>query len=93
VPLFVSGHHVAQLSELTRRRRGPLTIEDEVAKPTGGHLYLRDRGLRVLPEFSNVNVVDIDGNQITIAFGKAGEKRVVGSLRSGCFRILLRLNR
>jgi DNA helicase-2/ATP-dependent DNA helicase PcrA len=61
-------------------RRAPLTIEGElVAKSTGA---ASDFGVgdRVFHQkFGNGNVVVVDGNKLTIAFDKAGEKRVVDS--------------
>ena len=62
------------------KRRAPLTIEGElVAKSTG---TVSDFGVgdRVFHQkFGNGNVVAVDGNKLTIAFDKAGEKRVVDS--------------
>ena len=62
------------------RRRGPLTIEGElVAKSTGtvSDFTIGDRVFH--QKFGNGNVTAIDGNKLTIAFDKAGEKRVVDS--------------
>jgi DNA helicase-2/ATP-dependent DNA helicase PcrA len=62
------------------RRRGPLTIEGElVAKSTGtvSDFLIGDRVFHL--KFGNGNVTAIDGNKLTIAFDKAGEKRVVDS--------------
>jgi DNA helicase-2/ATP-dependent DNA helicase PcrA len=61
-------------------RRTPLTIEGElVAKSTGTISEFR-RGDRVFHiKFGNGNVTGVDGNKLTIAFDKAGEKRVVDS--------------
>jgi DNA helicase-2/ATP-dependent DNA helicase PcrA len=62
------------------RRRGPLTIEGElVAKSTGtvSDFSIGDRVFHL--KFGNGNVTAIDGNKLTIAFDKAGEKRVVDS--------------
>jgi DNA helicase-2/ATP-dependent DNA helicase PcrA len=61
-------------------RRLPLTIEGElVAKSTGtiSDFTLGDRVFH--QKFGNGNVTAIDGNKLTIAFDKAGEKRVVDS--------------
>jgi len=61
-------------------RRVPLTIEGElVAKSTGttSAFGVGDRVFHL--KFGNGNVVAIDGNKLTIAFDKAGEKRVVDS--------------
>ena len=62
------------------RRRLPLTIEGElVAKSTGtiSAFAIGDRVFHL--KFGNGNVVAVDGNKLTIAFDKAGEKRVVDS--------------
>ena len=61
-------------------RRKPLTIEGElVAKSTGttSSFAVGDRVFH--QKFGNGNVVAVDGNKLTIAFDKAGEKRVVDS--------------
>jgi DNA helicase-2/ATP-dependent DNA helicase PcrA len=59
--------------------REPLTIEGElVAKSTGSSPYAV--GHRVFHQkFGYGEVVVVDGNKLTIAFDKAGEKRVVDS--------------
>ena len=62
------------------RARLPLTIEGElVAKSTGtvSDFTIGDRVFHL--KFGNGNVTAIDGNKLTIAFDKAGEKRVVDS--------------
>ena len=61
------------------RPRAPLTIEGElVAKSTGPSTFaLGDRVFH--QKFGNGNVVHVDGNKLTIAFDRAGEKRVVDS--------------
>jgi DNA helicase-2/ATP-dependent DNA helicase PcrA len=62
------------------RRRGPMTIEGElVAKSTGtaSEFSLDDRVFH--QKFGYGHVVKIDGNKLTIAFDKAGEKKVVDS--------------
>ncbi|WP_407188080.1 ATP-dependent helicase [Bradyrhizobium centrosematis] len=62
------------------RRRGPLTIEGElVAKSTGttSEFSLDDRVFH--QKFGYGRVTKIDGNKLTIAFDKAGEKKVVDS--------------
>ena len=64
----------------TARRALPLTIEGElVAKSTGtvSDFAVGDRVFH--QKFGNGNVTAIDGNKLTIAFDKAGEKRVVDS--------------
>ncbi|SFI24415.1 UvrD-helicase domain-containing protein [Bradyrhizobium sp. Gha] len=62
------------------RRRGPMTIEGElVAKSTGttSEFSLADRVFH--QKFGYGRVTRIDGNKLTIAFDKAGEKKVVDS--------------
>jgi DNA helicase-2/ATP-dependent DNA helicase PcrA len=64
----------------SRNKRGPLTIEGElIAKSTGtvSEFSLDDRVFH--QKFGYGNVVKIDGNKLTIAFEKAGEKKVVDS--------------
>jgi DNA helicase-2/ATP-dependent DNA helicase PcrA len=61
-------------------RREPLTIEGElVAKSTGttSAYAVGDRVFHI--KFGNGDVTAVDGNKLTIAFDKAGEKRVVDS--------------
>jgi len=62
------------------RRTRPLTIEGElIAKSTGAESLFKV-GERVFHQkFGNGNVTAVDGNKLTIAFDKAGEKRVVDS--------------
>ncbi|PYF01306.1 Rep family ATP-dependent DNA helicase [Rhodopseudomonas faecalis] len=62
------------------RKRAPLTIEGElVAKSTGtqSEFSLQQRVFH--QKFGYGEVVRIDGNKLTIAFDKAGEKKVVDS--------------
>jgi DNA helicase-2/ATP-dependent DNA helicase PcrA len=62
------------------QKRGPTTIEGElVAKSTGtvSEFSLDDRVFH--QKFGYGQVVRIDGNKLTIAFEKAGEKKVVDS--------------
>jgi DNA helicase-2/ATP-dependent DNA helicase PcrA len=64
----------------SRNKRGPMTIEGElVAKSTGtaSEFSLDDRVFH--QKFGYGQVVKIDGNKLTIAFEKAGEKKVVDS--------------
>jgi ATP-dependent DNA helicase UvrD/PcrA len=64
----------------SRGRRGPMVIEGElVAKSTGttSEFNLEDRVFH--QKFGYGQVVKIDGNKLTIAFEKAGEKKVVDS--------------
>jgi DNA helicase-2/ATP-dependent DNA helicase PcrA len=63
-----------------RKKRAPMTIEGElVAKSTGAvsEFALEDRVFH--QKFGYGIVVKIDGNKLTIAFDKAGEKKVVDS--------------
>src|SRR5436189_1668910 len=63
-----------------RNKRGPMTIEGElIAKSTGttSEFKLDDRVFH--QKFGYGHVVKIDGNKLTIAFEKAGEKKVVDS--------------
>jgi DNA helicase-2/ATP-dependent DNA helicase PcrA len=63
-----------------RDKRGPMVIEGElVAKSTGtvSEFTLDDRVFH--QKFGYGHVVKIDGNKLTIAFEKAGEKKVVDS--------------
>jgi ATP-dependent DNA helicase UvrD/PcrA len=62
------------------KKRAPLTIEGElVAKSTGtvSEFSVDDRVFH--QKFGYGHVVKIDGNKLTIAFDKAGEKKVVDS--------------
>jgi DNA helicase-2/ATP-dependent DNA helicase PcrA len=64
----------------SRTKRGPMTIEGElIAKSTGttSEFTLADRVFH--QKFGYGQVVKIDGNKLTIAFEKAGEKKVVDS--------------
>ncbi|MDH2382503.1 UvrD-helicase domain-containing protein [Bradyrhizobium sp. CER78] len=64
----------------SRAKRGPMVIEGElVAKSTGttSEFSLDDRVFH--QKFGYGHVVKIDGNKLTIAFEKAGEKKVVDS--------------
>ena len=62
------------------KRRTPLTIEGELVAKSTGTTSAFGIGDRVFHQkFGNGNVVAIDGNKLTIAFDKAGEKRVVDS--------------
>ena len=64
----------------SRNKRGPMTIEGElVAKSTGtvSEFSLDDRVFH--QKFGYGHIVKIDGNKLTIAFDKAGEKKVVDS--------------
>jgi DNA helicase II / ATP-dependent DNA helicase PcrA len=64
----------------SKSKRSPLTIEGElVAKSTGtdSGFLLGDRVFH--QKFGYGKVARIDGNKLTIAFEKAGEKKVVDS--------------
>jgi DNA helicase-2/ATP-dependent DNA helicase PcrA len=66
--------------ERTPKRRTPLTIEGELVAKSTGAVSAFAVGDRVFHQkFGNGNVVAVDGNKLTIAFDKAGEKRVVDS--------------
>jgi len=74
------GSTTPQRGGFSRNRRGPLTIEGElVAKSTGAvsEFALDDRVFH--QKFGYGHVVKVDGNKLTIAFDKAGEKKVVDS--------------
>jgi DNA helicase-2/ATP-dependent DNA helicase PcrA len=61
-------------------RKAPLTIEGELIAKSTGTVSSFTVGERVFHQkFGNGNVVAVDGNKLTIAFDKAGEKRVVDS--------------
>jgi DNA helicase-2/ATP-dependent DNA helicase PcrA len=67
-------------SGFSRNKRAPMTIEGElIAKSTGtvSEFSLDDRVFH--QKFGYGQVVKIDGNKLTIAFEKAGEKKVVDS--------------
>jgi DNA helicase-2/ATP-dependent DNA helicase PcrA len=69
-----------QFGAFSRKRRAPVVIEGElVAKSTGtvSEFSLHDRVFH--QKFGYGHVVKIDGNKLTIAFDKAGEKKVVDS--------------
>ena len=62
------------------QRRKPLTIEGELVAKSTGTVSAFSAGDRVFHQkFGNGNVVTVDGNKLTIAFDRAGEKRVVDS--------------
>ena len=74
------GDTQAQGSGFATAKRGPMTIEGElIAKSTGttSEFSLDDRVFH--QKFGYGSVVKIDGNKLTIAFEKAGEKKVVDS--------------
>jgi DNA helicase II / ATP-dependent DNA helicase PcrA len=62
------------------RARGPMTIEGELVAKSTGAVSAFMVGDRVFHQkFGNGNVVYVEGNKLTIAFDKAGEKKVVDS--------------
>ncbi|HEY6024779.1 MAG TPA: UvrD-helicase domain-containing protein [Pseudolabrys sp.] len=64
----------------TPRHKKPLVIEGELVAKSTGTTSSFTVGDRVFHQkFGNGNVVAVDGNKLTIAFDKAGEKRVVDS--------------
>lgn len=78
--LSSSSSSAPDFGSFSSRRRGPLTIEGElVAKSTGttSEFLLSDRVFH--QKFGYGRVTRIDGNKLTIAFDKAGEKKVVDS--------------
>jgi DNA helicase-2/ATP-dependent DNA helicase PcrA len=63
-----------------RQPRAPLTIEGELVAKSTGTVSAYGIGDRVFHlKFGNGNVTAVEGNKLTIAFDKAGEKRVVDS--------------
>jgi DNA helicase-2/ATP-dependent DNA helicase PcrA len=61
-------------------RRGPLTIEGELVAKSTGAISAYAIGDRVFHlKFGYGDIVSVDGNKLTVAFDKAGEKRVVDS--------------
>ena len=62
------------------KSRHPLTIEGELVAKSSRASSAFTAGDRVFHQkFGNGGVVAVDGNKLTIAFDKAGEKRVVDS--------------
>ncbi|MBR0776708.1 UvrD-helicase domain-containing protein [Bradyrhizobium diazoefficiens] len=77
---FSSSSSGPDFGSFSSRKRGPMTIEGElVAKSTGttSEFSLSDRVFH--QKFGYGRVTKIDGNKLTIAFDKAGEKKVVDS--------------
>jgi DNA helicase-2/ATP-dependent DNA helicase PcrA len=74
------GSSRGETGDFARNKRGPMVIEGElVAKSTGtvSEFSLQDRVFH--QKFGYGHVVKVDGNKLTIAFEKAGEKKVVDS--------------
>jgi DNA helicase-2/ATP-dependent DNA helicase PcrA len=70
----------ARSGEGVKPKRTPLTIEGELIAKSAGITSSFSVGERVFHQkFGNGNVTAVDGNKLTIAFDKAGEKRVVDS--------------
>jgi DNA helicase-2/ATP-dependent DNA helicase PcrA len=62
------------------RGHGPITIEGELVARSTGTSSAFAAGDRVFHQkFGNGNVVHVEGNKLTIAFDRAGEKKVVDS--------------
>ena len=79
-PFSGSRSDTSSRGDFARGKRTPLTIEGElIAKSTGttSEFNLNDRVFH--QKFGYGQVVKIDGNKLTIAFEKAGEKKVVDS--------------
>ncbi len=79
-PFSSSRSDAASGGGFSHNKRGPMVIEGElVAKSTGttSEFSLDDRVFH--QKFGYGNVVKVDGNKLTIAFEKAGEKKVVDS--------------
>ena len=63
-----------------RNKRAPMVIEGELVAKSTGTVSEFSAGDRVFHQkFGYGQVVKIDGNKLTIAFEKAGEKKVVDS--------------
>ncbi len=60
------------------RSRGPLTIEGELVAASTAKSAGFSEGARVFHQkFGNGTVVEVEGNKLTVAFDKAGHKRVL----------------
>ena len=60
--------------------RVPLTIEGELVAKSTGTVSAFAVGDRVFHQkFGNGNVIHVEGNKLTIAFDRAGTKKVVDS--------------
>jgi DNA helicase-2/ATP-dependent DNA helicase PcrA len=63
-----------------RGRSGPVTIEGELVTKSTGVASAYKVGDRVFHQkFGNGNVVQVEGNKLTISFDRAGEKKIVDS--------------
>jgi DNA helicase-2/ATP-dependent DNA helicase PcrA len=75
-----SGGGGAKTSTRPSSRSGPITIEGELVAKSTGTVSAFTVGDRVFhTKFGNGNVVHVEGNKLTIAFDRAGEKKVVDS--------------
>jgi DNA helicase-2/ATP-dependent DNA helicase PcrA len=62
------------------RKTGPVTIEGELVTKSTGVTSAYKVGDRVFHQkFGNGNVRQVEGNKLTIAFDRAGQKKVVDS--------------
>jgi DNA helicase II / ATP-dependent DNA helicase PcrA len=76
------GHHSGGSGSLpvpaSGRRTGPMTIEGELVTKSTGVASAYKAGDRVFHQkFGNGNVLQVEGNKLTIQFDKAGQKKVV----------------
>jgi DNA helicase-2/ATP-dependent DNA helicase PcrA len=70
-------HHIGPAIRVGRSRNRPLTAED-IAKSAATSAY--KAGDRVFHKtFGAGNVVQVEGDRLTIAFDKGGQKKVVDS--------------
>jgi DNA helicase-2/ATP-dependent DNA helicase PcrA len=76
-----AGYRAGGAGTQGRGRTGPpLTIEGELVTKSTGVTSAYKAGDRVFHQkFGNGNVVQVEGNKLTIAFDKAGQKKVVDS--------------
>ncbi len=69
-----------QWKQQGRDKRGPTLIEGELVASSTGHASEFGIGARVFHDkFGYGQVVEVDGNKLTVDFDKAGRKRVVDS--------------
>jgi DNA helicase II / ATP-dependent DNA helicase PcrA len=63
-----------------RGRTGPQVIEGELVTKSTGVVSTYKAGDRVFHQkFGNGNVLQVEGNKLTIQFDRAGQKKVVDS--------------
>ncbi len=78
--IFRSSRNGVKKSGPRGRTRLPLTLEGELIATLTGTISDYAVGERVFHQkFGNGNVTAVDGNKLTVAFDRAGEKRVVDS--------------